>query len=208
MKQQDLINRIRDELAHIVAQTDANAAMGLTDHNKIAEDLICGLMREILGLRELRNLNSTERDSYPAIDLADFGRRTAIQVTASTNLEKIKTTISMFLKHGLDKAFDRLIVYVLTRKQRSYSQKSIDSAAGGRLSFNAKADILDSRDILGIAVHLEPARLAAALRVVEAYNRGVSVGLAEEDFDPPEQVTEDVTLNLVEFFGSFEFRVG
>ena len=83
MKQQDLINRLRDELTHVVAQTEGNSAMGLTDHNKIAENLICGLIREILGLRGLRNLNATEQANYPAIDLADFGARTAVQVTAT-----------------------------------------------------------------------------------------------------------------------------
>ncbi len=83
MKQQDLINRLRDELAHIVAQTEGNAAMGLTDHNKIAENLICGLMREILGFRGLRNLNASDHANYPAIDLADFGARIAVQVIPS-----------------------------------------------------------------------------------------------------------------------------
>ena len=38
MKQQELLNRLRDELTHVVAQTEGNAAMGLTDHNKIAVD--------------------------------------------------------------------------------------------------------------------------------------------------------------------------
>ena len=46
MKQQDLINRLRDELTHIVAQTEGNSAMGLTDHNKIAENLVCGIARQ------------------------------------------------------------------------------------------------------------------------------------------------------------------
>jgi hypothetical protein len=80
LKQQELIDRLRDELTHVVAQTEGNAAMGLTDHNKIAENLICGLMREILGFRGLRNLNASEHANYPAIDLPDFGARIAVQV--------------------------------------------------------------------------------------------------------------------------------
>lgn len=90
MKQQDLINRLRDELTPVIAQTEGNSAMGLTDHNKIAENLTCGLMREILGFRGLRNLNATEHANYPAIDLADFGARIAVQVTATATLAKIK----------------------------------------------------------------------------------------------------------------------
>jgi len=200
LKQQDLINRLRDELTHIVAQTEGNSAMGLTDHNKIAENLLCGLMREILGLRGLRNLNATERANHPAIDLADFGARIAVQVTATVTLAKIKGTIGKFLKHGLRESFDRLIVYVLARKQDSYSQEAIDKAASPRLLFDGKRDILDFRDLLERAVHLEPVRLAAALRVIEAYNRGVPTGLAEEDFDPPQDRSDEATLNLVQFF--------
>jgi hypothetical protein len=199
MKQQDLINRLRDELTHIVAQTEGNSAMGLTDHNKIAEDLICGLMHEILGFRGLRNLNATERANYPAIDLADFGARIAVQVTATAAIPKIKGTLNKFLKHGLSGSFDRVIVYILSRKQGSYSQEAIDKVTGLRLSFDCERDILDFRDLLEKAVHLNPARLAAALRVVEAYNRGIPSGLAEEDFDPPEGPSEGATLNLVDF---------
>lgn len=200
MKQQDLINRLRDELTHIVAQTEGNSAMGLTDHNKIAENLVCGLIREILGFHGLRNLNATEHANYPAIDLADFGARIAVQVTGTATLSKVKGTIGKFLKHGLGGSFDRLVVYVLARKQESYSQEAIDKAASPRLSFDGARDILDFRDLLERAVHLEPVRLAAALRVVEAYNRGVPAGLAEEDFDPPQDGPEEAKLNLVQFF--------
>jgi hypothetical protein len=143
LKQQDLINRPRDELAHIVAQTDGNSAMGLTDHNKIAENLICGLMREILGIVGLKNLNATQRANYPAIDLADIDAKIAVPVTATATLQNVKSTISKFVEHSLDRSFDRLIVYILSRKQGSYSQDSIEKAAGTRLSFDGKRDILD-----------------------------------------------------------------
>ena len=200
MKQQDLINRLRDELAHVVAQTEGNSAMGLTDHHKIAENLVCGLMREIFGLSALRNLNAVERANYPAIDLADSSAKVAVQVTATATLQKVKSSISKFLEHDLDHSFDRLIVYVLSRKQASYTQDSIAKIAGARLSFEGKTDILDYTDLLERAIHLEPARLSAALRIIEAYNRGVPIGLAQEDFDPPQDETEAASLNLVQFF--------
>lgn len=91
--------------------------MGLTDHNTIAEDLICGLMREVLGFRELRNLNATERANFPAIDLADFGAKISVQVTGTASLSKIKGTLGKFVKHSLPCSFDRVIVYILSRKQ-------------------------------------------------------------------------------------------
>lgn len=180
--------------------------MGLTDHNKIAENLVCGLMREILLLPGLKNLNASERANYPAIDLADTDARVAVQVTATATLQKVKDSISKFLEHRLDQSFNRLIVYVLSRKPGSWRQKSthrqesIEQITGTRFSFDSKRDILDYTDLLERAFHLEPARVAAALRIVEAYNRGVPFGLAEEDFDPPQDTTEETALNLVQFF--------
>jgi hypothetical protein len=67
------------------------------------------------------------------------------------------------------------------------------------VSFNARSDILDVTDVMERAVHLEPPRLRAALQVVQAFNRGVPVGLADQDYDPPDEL-EDITLNLVELF--------
>jgi hypothetical protein len=176
LKQQDLINRLRDELTHVVAQTDGNSAMGLTDHNKISENLICGLMREILGFRGLRNLNATEHANYPAIDLADFGARIAVQVTATATLPKIKGTITKFLKHGLQGSFDRLIMYVLSRKQDSYSQGAIEKVAGPQLSFDGKRDILDFRDLLekrSILILRDLLRRYVSLKLTTAAYRAV-----------------------------------
>lgn len=200
MKQQDLINRLRDELAHVVVQIEGGTAAGLTDQNRIAENLICGLLREIIALPGLKNLNAVQRANYPAIDLADVERKVAVQVTSTPTLQKVKNTVSKFIENNLDQSFTRLIVYVLTRKQDSYSQSALAKITGQRLAFDCKTDILDFRDVLERAVHLEPARLAAALRIVEAYSRGVPIGLADDDFDPPQGETETATLNLVQFF--------
>lgn len=202
MKQQELINRLRDELAKIVVQIEGGTAAGLTDQNKIAENLICGLLREILALPHLSNLNAVKRANYPAIDLADIEKRVAVQVTATPTLQKVKDTLRKFLDNDMDRSFTRLIIYVITRKQDSYSQTAIAKITGQRIGFDCKADILDFRDLLERAVQIEPARLSAALSVVEAYSRGIPIGLADQDFDPPQGDTEVATLNLVQLFFS------
>ena len=200
VKQQDLINRLRDELATIVLQVEGGTAAGLTDQNKIAENLVCGLMRELLGLPGLRNLNAISRANYPAIDLADFDGKVAVQVTATPTLAKVKGTVRKFLECDLDRSFSRLVVYVLTRKQESYSQSAVAKITGDRLAFDCATDILDFRDLLERAAHVEPARLSAAVSVVEAYSRGIPIGLADQDFDPPQNDLEGVSLNLIQLF--------
>ena len=74
--------------------------------------------------------------------------RVAIQVTASTNLKKIKKTLSQFRDKNYKSSFDELYVFTLTKKQSSYSQTSIDKETRGEFTFSATKNIVDPGDIL------------------------------------------------------------
>ena len=172
--------------------------MQLFDINKVSEDLMLGVLRDVYGWAGLRNLNAQEKANFPGIDLADDGARVAIQVTATPTLDKIKSTIATFLKHNLDQRYGRLLIYVLTRKQASYSEKALDRATKGRLDFSAARDVVDFRDVCAAAANISPDRLRSALDVVRAYERGGTArGLDASDFDPPPTSFERVNLNLI-----------
>lgn len=188
-------------MSQLATQVEAASAMQMYDINKVSENLVLGVLRELYGWRHLRNLNSTERANFPGIDLADDVAGVAVQVTATSTLDKIRSTIETFLAHGLDKKYKRVVIYVLGRKQASYSQDSIDRAAKGQFKLDASNDILDHRDVCGVAVESDPKHVVAALEVVRTYMRGgVQKGLGEEDFDPPDSPPERVNLNLVEVY--------
>lgn len=188
-------------MSQLSTQVEAASSMQLYDIHKVSENLILGVLRELYGWRHLRNLNATERANFPGIDLADDAAGVAIQVTATPTLDKIKSTIETFLAHGLDKKYQRVVVYVLGRKQTTYSQDAIDRAAKGKFKLDTANDILDHRDVCGVAVDVEPKQLVAAMEVVRTYMRGgVARGLGEEDFNPPTSATERVNLNLVEVY--------
>ena len=101
--------------------------MGHFDVNKVCEDVFCGIFRELFGFKNLRNLNEEEKKNFPGIDLADDEARVAIQVTSDKTLEKIKTSLEIIIKYALHERFDRIIFYILTRKQGSYLQSSINA---------------------------------------------------------------------------------
>ncbi|WP_238500772.1 SMEK domain-containing protein [Ralstonia insidiosa] len=117
MKHLDLLNEFRDLMAQLEKQVEASSAMGSFDIHKVSEGLVLGVLRELYGWTGLRNLNATEKANFPGIDLADDHAGVAVQVTGTPTLDKIKTTIETFLKHGLEKRYRRLITYVLVRKQ-------------------------------------------------------------------------------------------
>ena len=199
MKILDLQNEFRELIAQLRREIEAASAMEQYDAHKVSENLMCGLLRELCGWSALRNLN-TEQANFPGIDLADDAQRVAIQVTATADIGKVKHTLERFVGHNLHQRYDRVIVYVLTEKQGSYSQAAIDSACAGKHQFAVGTDIWDYKELCSKAADAEPHKLQAALNHLKAYLRGVPVGLAGEDIDPPLAPPELLTANLVELY--------
>lgn len=197
MKHLDLLNEFRSLMAQLRSQVEAASAMGLYDTHKVAENVMCGLLRELCDWPQLRNLNR-EQANFPGIDLADDHARVAVQVTATADIAKVKHTLETFISHGLQQHYDRLIVYVLSTKQGSYSQAAIDAVTGGKFQLTSNQDIWDYQEVCSRAAEVPPPKLQAALNHLKAYLRGVPVGLADEDIDPPLSPSESLTTNLVE----------
>ena len=200
MKHSELLNRFREGLTHLSREVETSVAMGQLDINRICEDVFCGVFTELYGFKNLRNMNEEEQRNYPGIDLADDEGRVAIQVTSDNSLKKITDSITKTIRHGLHDDYDRIIIYILTRKQRSYSQQSIAKACDGNLSFDGSSDILDFTDLASKAANVEPKALKRAVDILGSYMRGCEVGLAEQDFDPPKEPPETLFANLIEVY--------
>ena len=175
-------------------------AMSHFDINKVCEDLFCGIFKELYGFESLRNLNEHERQNFPGIDLADDVARVAIQVTSDKSLEKIKDSLRKIIKHKLHEKYDRIIFYILTRKQGSYSKDSIVKLCEEKIVFDVGADILDFTDLATKAASATPKVLKNTVDILGAYLRGCDVGLAEQDFDPPEEPPETLAANMLELY--------
>lgn len=200
MKHLDLINEFREELANISRQVEISTSLGHFDLNKICEDLFCGLFRELYGYENLRNLNEDDKLNFPGVDLADDDARIAIQITSTENITKVKDSITKFFKYDLDKKYDRLIIYIISRKQKSYSQTSIDKILEKNFCFDVTKDIHDYSDIATTAATASPRALKNAVKILHSYSRGCDLGLAEEDFDPPTEPQETLSINLIELY--------
>ena len=200
MKHLELINQFREEIAKLAHEIESSVAMGHFDINKVSEDVVCGLFRELYGFEKLRNLNSEEKQNFPGIDLADDEARIAIQVTSDKSLEKIKDTLKTVIEHRLYEKYDRVIFYVLTKRQATYSEVAIGGICGDHIQFVASRDILDHRGLSTCAATADPFKLKTALNVLLSYTRGLDMGLADEDFDPPEEPQEQLGTNLVEVY--------
>ena len=148
MKLLDSQNRIRQLMSLFVTQVKGATAMGRTDINSVAETILIPLFAEVYGYTSLENLNITEDTNYPAVDLGDRVARVAIQVTSTSDSEKVRSTLCKFCRYKLYEKYDRLIIYILTEKQQSYSGSGYDEILQDRLAFDKDKDILDYRDVL------------------------------------------------------------
>jgi hypothetical protein len=132
-----------------VTQVKGAGSMSRTDINKDAETILIPLFKEIYGYTDLININYAEDDNnYPGIDLGDETARVTFQVTATRTLTKVQHTLRQFVKYEQYKKYDRLIIYILTEKQISYSDTEIKQIIQDKFNFDTKKDIWDFQDIL------------------------------------------------------------
>jgi tetratricopeptide (TPR) repeat protein len=122
--------------------------MSRTDINKVAETILIPLFTEVYGYKELKNLNYTEDSNYPGIDLGDETARVAFQVTSTSDTKKVKHTLSKFVENKFYEKYEQLIIYILTKKQDSYSGSGYEEIIQGKFTFDKDKDIWDYRDIL------------------------------------------------------------
>jgi len=148
MKLEISLKRINELMSRFVAQIKGEASMGRTDLNKAAETILIPLLNEVYGW-SLKNINySEDNDNYPGIDLEDKVTKVAIQVTATNTTEKIKHTVSQFIKYEQYLEYDRLIIFFLKEKSLSYPDKTIQKIIQDKFSFDTRKDIWDYRNIL------------------------------------------------------------
>ena len=140
--------RISELMSKFVLQVKSENAMGMLDINRISEDFLIPLFSEIYEHTDLKNLNVSESSDYPAIDWGDEKTKTAYQITATSNSQKIKKTLEKFVTHKRYEKYDHLIIYILTEKQNTYHGIGFDKIIDGKFSFDKDKDIRDYRDLL------------------------------------------------------------
>ena len=141
-------DNVIDLMLRFVQRVKAETAMYRRDINLISENVLIPLLSEIYEHKELKNLNSSDKSNFPAIDLGDEKTRTAYQITSRFRSEKIKDTIKKFVDHKLYEKYHRVVIYILTEKPQTYHGRGLDDIIQNKFSFDKERDILDYRDLL------------------------------------------------------------
>lgn len=165
MLQLEVENELRDVVSRIILQVELATSQGRTDINLALEDAFIPILRSVYNLPRLINLNRKQKN-YPGIDLGDDHDRVSFQVTSTTSLDKVKFTVGQFMERSYFNTFDELYILMLTRKQSSYSQASVNTLLADKFFFDCKKHIIDLTDLVGAVSTL---RLAAQERVLQEF---------------------------------------
>jgi hypothetical protein len=180
-------------MSRFVAQIEGATAMSRTDINKVAETILVPLFAEVYGYKDLKNLNYTEDSNYPGIDLGDETARVAFQVTSTSDTKKVKHTLSKFVENKFYEKYEQLIIYILTKKQDSYSGSGYKEIIQDKFTFDKDKDIWDYRDILTEVANLQIDKARRVESILEA-NFGEGRRLPEwEVVDKVEEVINEST---------------
>jgi hypothetical protein len=188
-------NRIFHLLSTLVVQIEGIASLGRTDINQIAENVLIPVFEEVYGYTELQNLNFSEDANFPGIDLGDKKARVAIQVTSTPDSEKVKHTLLKFVEHKLYRQYDHLIIYILTRKQKSYSGAGYDEIIQSTFTFDKSRDIRDYSDLTRDIAALQIDQVRRIENILEANIGDKNIPLFGKTYEPQ---VESVYLNLLE----------
>jgi hypothetical protein len=112
------IGEIVDHLSDFSQQVRLRNQLGLADMSKYAEDYFRDFLNALFDYR-LLSLNKPE-PNVPALDLGDKGKRIGIQVTARSDVAKIRKTLEN-LTAEQKAVYDKFYVLVLGKKQGSYT---------------------------------------------------------------------------------------
>jgi phage terminase large subunit-like protein len=146
MNKKKLVDRVAELLARFRAEVENLNSLSLYDINIHSENVIIPILNKVYGLN-LVNANVEEKNNS-AIDLIDKENRIAIQVTSTASGEKVKHTLEQYLKYKKYLEFDTLIIYVITSKQKSYSESSFSKIINKEFIFNCTEHIYDYENIL------------------------------------------------------------
>lgn len=141
------INKINTYATRFVLEVEGFNASNLYDINIHAESFLIPVLNEVFDLR-LENLNSSQKKNYPAIDLADFKKKVAFQITATSDFEKIKSTLKKFKEHKLNNVFDVLYIYIITHKKEKYNEEKLSTYIPDNFVFSVADHIIDKDDLL------------------------------------------------------------
>jgi hypothetical protein len=137
---------IEHNLREYVRKIDDEGIFNKQDEKLNAEDFFMRLFELIYGFKSLTNLNYTERNA-PGIDLYDFQKGIAIQITAIQSAERKKIendTVDNILKHHSSKKINEIICFFIrdNKALKDISEKELREKYGKKITLKTTTELI------------------------------------------------------------------
>lgn len=121
------IELLKKELERISTAIKKSNQFNLTDINVISEEIFCQILNKLFGYN-LRAMSAEKLGNFVAVDLIDYDKRVAYQITSNDSREKMIGTMDRFNDEGKEKRnekklyedIDKIYVLALTNKVPNY----------------------------------------------------------------------------------------
>lgn len=157
-------NKIITYLSAIRTNVEMSNFIGYYDIDRELENIIAKLLNITYGYKFV-NANDKNKN-FPAVDIIDDEKRTAVQVTADNSYEKINHTFEVYWNSNknLFEKYDYIKFFMLKGKKNKYSIKKITNPTA---KFNINNDILDYNDLIDEFQNFDANKLAEIAEFLE-----------------------------------------
>lgn len=139
-EREDVIKKISKTLAIMMCDIKLNQSMNIFSLNIHSEDFYCNLFNALHSDKQFKNANAAgSNEAY--IDLVDHSTKHLIQITTSTEKNKIDNSLKIIEKHSERYGKYQFEIYYLFEKPKGIKPKSIEE-------YQNKFGITDIRDHL------------------------------------------------------------
>lgn len=143
------IDNIKKKLDMLSQSIKLNNKMNLTDINIICEEIFGRILNKIYDIN-LVSSSVAVSENYIAVDLVDFDKRIAFQVTSRSDRRKITDTVKKFNESDLPSKIDSLNILILNSKNTDrYQQPHIIPLING-MKFSFKKNIFDNQRLVDL----------------------------------------------------------
>lgn len=137
--------RVEKRLSEIAEEIKINNKNNLTDINVICEEIFGQILNKLYDIK-LVSMSAEVSGNYIAVDLVDYEKRIAYQVTSQNIRNKIDRTLEKFNSSGMYKDIDEVHFLILSSDEHRYNGKDTKCLNNGRI-FSYKENIMNFKKI-------------------------------------------------------------
>lgn len=141
------IKRVGNRLFEIAESIKINNKNNLTDINVICEEIFGQILNKLYDIN-LVSMSAEVSGNFIAVDLVDYKKRIAYQVTSRCDRNKIKRTIQKFNDSELYNDIDELRFLILNSVEHNYNGADIIHLKSGK-EFSYTKDIMNFNKLIG-----------------------------------------------------------